>query len=304
MDIEFVSDGLRHSGTLVLPAAEGPHPCVLLAPGRGCYTREGRLPLAEVFAEAGLAAIAMDMRGMGESEGECGTAVFEDLVRDARAALAWASTHPAVDPKRLGVRGSSAGAWTAQALAEGPVGAAGERLAFVVTWIGPATSIEQQQRESGAQYAEDLGLEPESAALVQRHIDIAIDGSLTDSEAFEAFQAVRAVAKSEGWFGSMFAADDFPDTAADVGSIFLRRFRFDPKASLESLNDTPYLAVFGEDDSIVPVGSNTAKLRRALAVAGNENASIVVLPGVGHEVTDAFVEITIGFLRERGLMAE
>ena len=302
-EARFASDvGL--SGTLLLPDTPGPHACVLLLPGRGCSGREAQRPLAEIVAQAGMAAMIFDMRGMGASGGDCGEATFAQRVADARAALRWASEQGGIDPSRLGVLAISAGAWTAQALAEQPVGAAGETLAFVVTWNGPATSIETQQRESGALYAHELGLSPASAALVQQHIDAAVDAELDDAASFAEFERIRAIAEAEGWFGDMFAADDFPDSVDTVNSIWLRRFRYDPRRSLESMADVPYLAIFGEADSIVPLDSNVTELRRALGVAMNDGLSVVVIPGGGHGITDEYIPLSIEFFGERGLLSE
>ncbi|MEO1534093.1 MAG: alpha/beta fold hydrolase [Planctomycetota bacterium] len=311
-EASFATD-VSLAGELLVPDGDGPHACVLILPGRGCYARAGRRPLAEMFAEAGIAALIFDMRGTGESEGDCPSATFPMLTGDAEAALQWAADQPEIDVDRMGVLATSAGAWSAYALADTSIEAEMRRLregntrpplAFVITQIGPATSIETQQRESAERFAEALGLSPESAALVQRHIDIAIDPTIDKFTSFERFEAIRSVAEEEGWFGDMFAPDDFPATVDEVDSIFLRRFRYDPKRSLENLSQTSVLAIFGEDDPIVPVESNTAELKRATGAAGNDDVSIVVLPGVGHEVTDEFVAIAIEFLRERGLLTE
>ena len=296
-------------GEFLVPDAVGPHACVLILPGRGCSDRSGRRPLAEMLVEAGIAVMIFDMRGTGESKGDCSSASFEMITGDAESALRWAAVQREIDASRIGVLANSAGAWSAQALADTSINAdvadkTREPLAFLVTWIGPATSIETQQRESAKRFAENLGLSPESAALVQRHIDVATDPTIDKFTSFERFEAIRKTATEEGWFGDMFAPDDFPSTVDEVDSIWLRRFRYDPKRALEALSHTSVLAIFGEDDPIVPVGSNTAELKRATALAGNDDVSIVVLPGVGHEATDEFFDITIEFLSDRGFLRD
>src|SRR5262249_48722444 len=53
--------------------------------------------------------LRFDMRGCGESEGEFGRVICLEQVEDTRNALAFLAQHPAVDPSRIGLIGSSFG---------------------------------------------------------------------------------------------------------------------------------------------------------------------------------------------------
>jgi pimeloyl-ACP methyl ester carboxylesterase len=68
------------------------------------------------------------MRGCGESEGEFGRVICLEQVEDTRSALTFLADHPAVDPERIGVIGSSFGGAVAVY-----TGGVDERVAAVVS---------------------------------------------------------------------------------------------------------------------------------------------------------------------------
>lgn len=310
-----------------LPEGEGPHACVLMLQGRGCgnsalLRRQGRF-----LAQYGIASLSFDKRGTGDSGGSCETTTFEQTVSDAEAALRALSSHTAIDSTRIGLKGGSAGAWTSQALAGRALDdPALPNPAFIITWIGPGTSIERQQRESGDALAVRLGLSSEERDLVQEHIDLQLRNELTREDAFRRFKEIERQAESQGWLNRLFDPSDFPETVEDVGTLWLQRHRFDPAPVLKRLSDTPYLAVFGVEDDVVPLESNVAALRAGLGANGTDSLLVVEIPGVGHatehgdvvrvlrstigpfsylsfdRVEPRFMETTIDFLREHGFV--
>ena len=62
-----------------------------------------------VLSELGYVTLRFDMRGCGKSEGEFGRIICLDQVEDLGNALSFLAGHPAVDPDRIGVIGSSFG---------------------------------------------------------------------------------------------------------------------------------------------------------------------------------------------------
>ncbi len=133
----------RLAGTLTLPEAAGPVPAVLLAPGSGPLDRDSNhrrarfgvtRDLAHALADAGLASLRYDKRGVGGSPGDWRRAGFSDNVDDlvrARDALA---ARPEVDGDRVVLAGHSEGALLAAAAA-----ARGVPVAGVVLLAGSAT---------------------------------------------------------------------------------------------------------------------------------------------------------------------
>src|SRR5271155_2721050 len=64
---------------------------------------------AKVLGEFGYVTLRFDMRGCGRSEGEFGRVICLEQVEDTGNALDFLSRHPAVDPDRIAVIGSSFG---------------------------------------------------------------------------------------------------------------------------------------------------------------------------------------------------
>lgn len=277
-------DGTHLSGTVLMPPGEAVLGGMVMVRGRGCATRlEAR---ARLFAEYGIAVLSYDKRGAGASEGDCTTFTHEDLTKDAAAAFEHLAQHPRTDPARIGFFGESAGAWTVQAATERlRANDTGPSPAFLVTWIGPATSILQQQISSAATYGAAIGL---TAAQQQVLVDatmIIADDTLADDDAYAALSVIKDRAAKEGWLDRGFGPDDLPRARDEMAGLWLRRFRYDPAPFLMSLDDLPYLAVFGAKDTIVPVEENVAALSRARDGDGDgdrADVTIVVRPESGH----------------------
>ena len=311
------ADGTRIAGTLTLPEFGGTLAGLVMVRGRGCASRvNGK---ARRFARYGIAVLTYDKRGSGQSEGDCATFTFDELTADAMAAFEHLAAHPRVDAARVGFMGESAGAWTIQAATERQLRKGGDAAAFLITWIGPSTSIIQQQISSAATYGAAIGLSEERQGILAEVSRIIVDGSLSDDEAFAKLDAIRQKAEAEGWLDQGFGGDDIPRARADMPKLWLRRFGYDPSAFLKALGDRPYLAVFGAKDPIVPVDENVSALKGT-----GSDVEVVVLKESGHgydfgeraiklpsgrdfwlfEGPDTgFATATIEFLRARGFMA-
>ena len=119
-------DGFHLKGTLTVPAEGRRHPVVVLAHQFG-GDRSGWKPLADRLQAAGIATLALDLRGHGQStlDGDTEVKVTEDYLASAKAvgfdkipgdlvqAAAWVRRQPGIDPNHLGLAGSSLGAFSA-----------------------------------------------------------------------------------------------------------------------------------------------------------------------------------------------
>ncbi|NWJ41618.1 MAG: alpha/beta fold hydrolase [Geothrix sp.] len=119
------SDGYTLKGTLTLPAAKGKVPVVILAHQFGA-DRSGWAPLAERLAARGIGTLALDLRGHGASTRKNGVDVavtgdfmasakavgFDQIPADLAQAAAWLRKQPGVDGRRIGLAGSSVGAFS------------------------------------------------------------------------------------------------------------------------------------------------------------------------------------------------
>lgn len=131
------------AATLTLPPGRGPFPAVAMVHGAGPQGREEFQVFAAFCAQLGVAVIADDKRGVGESRGvypgERATAATIDiLARDAQAEARYLRTIPQVDPKRIGLLGDSQAGWIiALAAAREPA------VRWAVAFAGPTVSVDE-----------------------------------------------------------------------------------------------------------------------------------------------------------------
>jgi fermentation-respiration switch protein FrsA (DUF1100 family) len=108
-DIEFDAEGTTLRGWLYVPdEATGPVPTIVMCHGYSAVKELFLDAFAEVFCEAGLAALVYDNRNLGASDGEPRQEIDPwAQVRDYRHAITYAGTREEVDKDRIGIWGSS-----------------------------------------------------------------------------------------------------------------------------------------------------------------------------------------------------
>jgi len=108
-DIAFDAEGVTLRGWFYLAeGASGPAATVVMAHGFSAVKEMYLDSFAEVFAAAGLNALVFDNRNFGASDGEPRQEIDPwAQVRDYRHAITYAGTLTEVDPKRIGIWGSS-----------------------------------------------------------------------------------------------------------------------------------------------------------------------------------------------------
>jgi fermentation-respiration switch protein FrsA (DUF1100 family) len=109
-DIEFNADGVTLRGWFYPPKGrkKGRAPTVVMAHGFTALKEMTLDRYAEVFSDGGLGVLVYDNRTLGTSDGEPRHDIDPAAQRrDYRYALTFAETLPQVDPKRLGIWGTS-----------------------------------------------------------------------------------------------------------------------------------------------------------------------------------------------------
>jgi len=152
-EVEFISNGTKLSGSIVLPNNTEMHAAVVFVHGSG--KQERNLLWANKFADNGVAALVYDKRGVGKSAGayESKQSVSEKnitlLADDAVAALHALSEHPGLQGVPLGLTGISQAGWIV------PLAAEKTKLAnFMVLWSGPVCKVSEEDIFS--KYTADL----------------------------------------------------------------------------------------------------------------------------------------------------
>lgn len=106
--------------------------------------------IAQQLADAGIAALAIDLRGHGDSTGSSGS--LPEMTQDVRAAAQWLSARPSVRPDAIGIAGASLGANLAL------LAAAAEPLVRVVAAVSP--SLDYRGVRVGPDLMKKLGNKP------------------------------------------------------------------------------------------------------------------------------------------------
>src|SRR5215468_4312014 len=106
--VRFRSLGDEIAGALFLPKCEQPLPLLLVCHGAGEY-KENYFEMCDCLAQRGLASLAIDMHGHGESGGPRFYVDMHQWVADIRSAVDFASTRPELDDSRIAAFGLSSG---------------------------------------------------------------------------------------------------------------------------------------------------------------------------------------------------
>lgn len=249
-DVRFRSaDGVRLVGSLTLPQRFGDdRPAVVLVGGSGPSDRHNGGffdDLGGHLAAAGIAVLAYDKRGAGESSGDWATADVNLLAADAAAALALVRAHPAVASGNVGLFGHSEGGWVALRAAT--------RLAaprHLVLNSCPAVSFQRAEVYALAKSGVDQRI---AASFLARLAQLAAAG-VSHS------QAQRVVMDGAGEAIRAALAEAQFELTEQTWAQFIAWSGYDPGRDLTDLA-APTLATFGETDDLTPVSESTARLQ-------------------------------------------
>jgi len=273
-DVQFRNKDVTLSGTLVMPATPGPHAAVIWIHGRSKVARNAFRGFARILAQRGVASLIYDKRGVGASTGDHDKSGVHDFAGDAPAAVDFMAARAEIDRRQIGLHGTSAGGWVAAIVAARTK----IPLAFIITSVGPADSVRDQQihvaeysmRQSGINFT------PEEYTAAAGHMGLVQDFAYT-GKGWEELRASVEKAKQTRW--ARFV--DLPETESYADIVWVRLNQYDPGPDLKKIT-VPFLALYGGSDYVVPPEENTGKLERYLTEAGNRDFKIVVFPGADH----------------------
>ncbi|KYK27548.1 MAG: hypothetical protein AYK19_06720 [Theionarchaea archaeon DG-70-1] len=258
-DVTFRNKEVTLSGTLALPVTEGPHPAVVLIHGSGAESREGYHFLADHLARHGIAALRYDKRGTGTSTGDWHYSTLKDLAEDTLAGVHLLQTHKDIHPEKIGLLGTSQGAWIA------PIAASrSQDVAFTVFISGAAVSPKKQELYRVEHELHYLGFSP-------FQVDLRVLGyrlQLFIAKIFQKIQKVLPVSKI---------------LPKDIVFALYLDWDFDVTPYLKKVT-CPVLAVYGELDKTVPVQKSAAILEKALE---NHDFTMKIFPKGNHALLES-----------------
>jgi uncharacterized protein len=233
--VTFDSEGIRIVGELRVPDSPGPHPAVALS---GPFTGVKEQVLgtyARLLTEHGLATLAFDHRGFGESGGRPQHEDTQGKLADLRAAVAVLAERPDVDDDRIGLVGVClGGGYAVRAAATDP------RVRAVAGIAGAYNSP--------AYFAKGMGAEAYRSALAgflnryDEHLPaVAPDGG----------EAAMGGAEPFAYYGTERSASPHWRNEVTRGSLH-SLMTFDALGAADLLAATPLLVVHGRRDDYCP----------------------------------------------------
>jgi dienelactone hydrolase len=282
--VRFVSGNIALAGTLVLPEGPQRHPAIVLFHGSGPESRN--LFMARWFAAQGLAALAYDKRGVGESGGNFRTVPFMDLCGDGLAAVGYLKSRKDIDPKHIGVWGLSQGGWLAPLAASRSAD-----VSFVIAVSGPGVSPGEQMLFYYANELRARGV-PEEDILEADTLRRDVWNYLYSGEGYEKAKDELNQARSKRWykqvksqqdnlFGSLQISSDVNNPGSLNVNWFRREMNYDPVPALRALR-VPALFVFGDEDRLIPVGKSVKVIRQVITESSNQDFTIDVFQHADH----------------------
>jgi dienelactone hydrolase len=143
LEVRFRSADTLLSGTLTLPASRAPRAAVAFVAGSGETSRAYLPDLQALLVRNGVAVLAYDKRGVGQSggvyPGESPTpSTIDVLARDASAAVGFLAKQPELDRARIGLAGHSQAGWIMPLAASRT-----PAVRFMVVFSGPAVTADE-----------------------------------------------------------------------------------------------------------------------------------------------------------------
>lgn len=274
-DIFFINSKDTIHGKLILPRkTPGKFPVVVFIHGSGPedYSSSNLYrPLWEKFTKAGFACFSWDKPGIGLSQGNWFEQSIGDRASEVIAAHHRLQQHPKIDPTAIGLWGISQAGWVIPKVAEAI------NPAFIITVSGPVTTaFDQEVYRLGSEMAAD-GFSRDaidSAIAYTREVK----GLILTNSPFSYFDALQKDIKPHAWSSHVISGDEA--IYKYLGVIMAH----DHIPNLSSLT-CPVLAIWGENDLLVPPGPSAQAYTQTMEQIGNKHAKMVIVPNADHTLT-------------------
>ena len=252
-EVTFTSGVSTLRGTLVVPGTAPPWPAIVMTHGSGAEGRWANRYLASRFANAGIAALIYDKRGVGGSTGDWRTARFEDLADDAAAAVAMLSERPDIRRERIGIYGHSQGGTILPLAAE-----RARHLAFLIASAASGVPTDSAERYSVRNAIGVRQLSTSDAADANRFVEALVDVAYHGAPRNRLDSLVAAYA-GRPWMFTLPAPDNsYWRFSHEIAT-------YDAPLHWQSVK-VPVLILFGDADERVPpepsIAAITAVLKR------------------------------------------
>ncbi|MFZ2031434.1 MAG: alpha/beta fold hydrolase [Vitreimonas sp.] len=277
-DVSIHSGAITLAGTITFPRGRGPFPAVVLLHGGLAETRDF-LWVTDFFARRGVAVLAYDKRGSGQSGGDWRTASAYDLADDALAAVHVLRARRDVVHDRIGLYASSAGNWVA------PIVATRTDVAWV---IGRAVTALPERENLIFEASSDLranGFDDAAIAAAQALHRRWIAVTDANGAGWNDLRTALSAASHQPWFQFARLPGQLPEwneanRAQILDIVDMQRRNIVETPALWAQVRRPLLLQNGTLDIYVPGVMSAEALQRA--VDTNPNALVRIYPRGDH----------------------
>ncbi|KAB7530354.1 alpha/beta fold hydrolase [Flagellimonas olearia] len=274
-DIFFLNTKDTIHGKLILPNQKKDNlPVVVFVHGSGPedYSSSNLYrPLWEEFTKAGFACFSWDKPGIGMSQGNWFDQSMDNRASEVIAAFKKLEQHPKVDPNKLGMWGISQAGWVIPKVAETM------EPAFIITVSSPVTTAFDQEayRLRSELKAEEFSKYAIDSALVYTH---QVKDLVMAGKPFADFDALQESLNQSNWFSHTISG------GKEIYRYLKVIIENDHIPNLDALS-CPVLAIWGENDLLVPPHSSANQYKKVMEQIKNERFKMVIIPNADHTLT-------------------
>lgn len=342
-DVKFTVNDKELIGILTHPAMDAPYPAIILLHGSDRSGRKDPYYTehAENLVRSGFAVLRYD--GPGWGGGSSGNPGFETLdyrTEEALAAVRYLQSRPGIKTNAVGLWGISQGGWVCQMAA-----AAYDGVAFIIPVSGPGVTPAEQEVHRVEAESRAAGFDEDEiarAVLMRRlMVDIVLSepmyrelnisesrrlgaglwNELTELtykinpidlpvEHGKVVEVLKGI-KAERWAKFLHLDDvlpmleSFPPQAWGMVKEQMRAVMNVNSADFLTKVRCPVLAIFGENDTSIPVEISLTRYKQYLMEAGNEAFTSKAFPNashtirVGREFAPGYFDLMVSWLGKR-----
>ncbi len=298
-EISFSVHNIRLAGVLYKPDINPPFPAiVVIHPASGGERTDPFYDhLRSVLPEHGIAVLIFDRRGSGKSEGNFETVDFEDLADDVIAGVQYLQSRLDIDNSKIGLHGTSQGAWIA------PIVAARKAdIAFIVVVSASGVSPADQMNYGVAFHLEKDGFDRaviEEAIRLRNLVNEYFRGLISREEA----SAELSRFEHEPWYeqGYLYPSRELPVDVTQ--SKWHYEMDYEP-LSVWKMVAQPTLFLFAEVDEWVPIEQSMINYKKATTYL--QDVTLMQIPDTDHlmrnradEISGEYLNVLLNWLKSR-----
>jgi pimeloyl-ACP methyl ester carboxylesterase len=271
--IRFTNGEVTLPGLLLTPQPATTHATVIMVHGSGPATRDSFGGLEASFVRAGFSVLVYDKRGVQESTGDWKGASLEDLATDVLAAVDFLKSRGV---SKIGLWGGSQGGWIVPLAASRST-----NVNFIISVAGAGVTPAAQELFRQEQQWRAAGLSPAHVSQLRSAWKRFYDYASTGKGAAELDREIASLEKTK------VLDDRRPQKSSELpGDALVRHlgFGFDPLPFWERVR-CPVLAIWGEQDTLVPVRTSAELIEQSLKRGGHTNGTFEIYPGANHGLT-------------------